>query len=115
MSRNSSTYLKLVGDTATIGTSGVVQFETSSKYVHSLLIGIDGTSASASTGVWVGASTVTATNQQGAKITAGSNFSASAIANDRGTIPLDLSNYYVAGASGDTVWCLYLEEYQQGV
>lgn len=114
MSRNSSTYMKMIEDTATIGTDGVVRFETSSKYVHALLIGIDGTSASASTGVWVGGSSVTGFNQRGRKITADSPYPVSCIPNDRGTIPVDLSNYYVAGANGDTIWVHYLEEYQQG-
>ena len=110
MSVNSSTYLQLKSDEATIGTDNVVRFTTSDTYVHSLVIGVKDDSASATTGNWVGASDVTAANKKGAKITATSPLSVATIANDRGTLPVNLADYYVAGASGDTVYCVYLEE-----
>lgn len=114
MSQNSSTYMKLVEDTLTIDGTGVGRFETSAKYVHALLIGVDGSSASASTGNYVGGSAVTLANGAGQKITAGSSYSAAAIPNDRGTIPVNIADYYVAGTSGDTLWCQYFEETQKG-
>lgn len=62
----------------------------------------------------VGDSSVTVANGYGATISSTSGFSAATVANDRGTIPLNRSDYWVAGAENVVVYMLYHEETQQG-
>lgn len=110
MSINSETKLKFRFEEITT-TTAVGRFRTAYTPVYSLLIGINEDSASASTGVWVSdVGTVDQTNKEGVLVTSTTPFPVSPMSIGRNTIPLDLSDYYIGCATGDTLWCAFLEE-----
>lgn len=113
MSHNSQTRLEYIFEEGTVGTSGVIQFATTQELVYDIIFGVNEDSNSASTGNWVGNSGVTTTNKSGVKITATREFSVASKSIDRQHIPLDLSDYYVAGTNGDIVYAGYLKETPQ--
>lgn len=113
MSHNSQTRLEYIFEEGTIGTDAVLQFSTTKELIYDAIFGVNEDSASATSGNWVGNSGVTAANKQGVKITSDKEFSVASKSIDKQHIPLDLSDYYVAGTDGDVVWVAYLKETSQ--
>ncbi len=107
---NKSTYLKYQVDLITADDTSE-RLSATSKYVYSLIIGVQAGSASATTGNYVSNVTgVTVAAGDGVKITTDSPFSASAYNVGTELLAVNLADYYVATTSGDKIFVAYLEE-----
>ena len=110
MSRNSSTYLKYNVDLITADATSE-RLSATDRFVYGLVIGVQGASASATSGNYVSDVTgVTVAAGDGVKITASSALSVGGSSVGNEMLAVNLADYYVATTSGDKIYVAYLEE-----